>query len=87
MLKFYEKSVAYMQKELPLGNAVLAEAACPHSDNRKKEFIVCQIEYLARVFPKVIDEEKVSQVKGEWRLYQAEDHHNVLKKPSQRVDH
>ena len=34
----------------------------------------------------MIDEEKVSQVKDEWRLYQAEDDHKVLKKPNQRVD-
>ena len=87
MLKFYEKSVAYLQKKLPLDNAVLAKAACLHPDNRKKEFTIRQIEYLAKVFPQVIDEEKVSQVKDEWRLYQAEDDHKVLKKPNQRVDH
>ena len=40
-----------------------------------------------KVFPQVIDEEKVSQVKDEWRLHQAEDDHKVLKKPNQRVDH
>ena len=35
----------------------------------------------------MIDKEKVSQVKDEWRLHQAEDDHKVLKKPNQRVDH
>ena len=33
ILKFYEKSVAYLQKKLPLENAVLAKAACLHTDN------------------------------------------------------
>ena len=65
MLNFFEKSVAYLQKTLPLDSAVLAKAACLHPDNRKKEFTMCQIEYLAKVFPQVIDEEKVSQVKDE----------------------
>ena len=36
MLKFYEKTVAYFQKHLPPDNPVLAKAACPHPDNRKK---------------------------------------------------
>ena len=35
MLKFYEKSLAYLQKKLPLDNAVLAKAAFLHPDNRK----------------------------------------------------
>ena len=87
MLNFFEKSVAYLQKTLPLDSAVLAKAACLHPDNRKKEFTMCQIEYLAKVFPQVIDEEKVSQVKDEWRLYQAEGDHKVLKKANQRGDH
>ena len=65
MLKFYEKSAAYLQKKLPLDNAVLAKTACLHPDNIKKEFTIRQIEYLAKVFPQVIDEEKVSQVKDE----------------------
>ena len=86
MLKFYEKSVAYLQKKLSVDNAVLAKGACLHPDNRKNEFAIRQIEYLAKVFPQVIDKEKVSQVKDEWRLYQAEDDHKVLKKPNQRVD-
>ena len=42
---------------------------------------------MAKVFPQVIDEEKVLQVRDEWRLYQAEYDHKVLKKPNQRVDH
>ena len=87
MLKFYEKSAAYLQKKLPLDNAVLAKTACLHPDNINKEFTIRQIEYLAKVFPQVIDEEKVSQVKDEWRLYQAEGDHKVLKKANQRVDH
>ena len=29
----------------------------------------------------------MSQVKDEWRLYQAEEDHKVLKKPNQSVDH
>ena len=87
MLKFYEESVAYLQKKLPLDNAVLAKAACLQPDNRKKEFTIRQIDYLAKVFPQVIDEEKASQVKDEWRLHQAEDDHKVLKKSNQRVDH
>ena len=33
------------------------------------------------------DEEKVSQFKDEWRLYQAEGDRKVLKKLNQRVDH
>ena len=82
MLKFYEKTVAYFQKHLLLDNAVLAKAACLHPDNRKKEFTMCQIEYLAKVFPQVIDEEKVSQVKDERRLYQTEDNHKVKKTKS-----
>ena len=36
MLKSYERSVAYLQKKLPLDNAILAKAACLHPDNRKK---------------------------------------------------
>ena len=86
MLKFYKKSVVYLQRKLPLDNTVLAKAACLHPDNRKNKFIICQIEYLVKVFPQVIVEKKVSQVKDEWRLYQAEDDHKVLKKPNQRVD-
>ena len=35
----------------------------------------------------MIGEEKVLQVRDEWRLYQAEYDHKVLKKPNQRVDH
>ena len=66
--------------------AVLAKAAFLHPDNTEKEFTICQIEYLAKVFPQVIDEEKVTS-KDEWRLYQAEDDHKVLKKPNQRVDY
>ena len=65
MLKFCEKLAAYLHKTLPLDKAVLAKAACYHLDNRKKEFIIHQIEYLAKVFPQMIDEEKVSQVKDE----------------------
>ena len=42
---------------------------------------------MAKVFPRVIGEEKVLQVRDEWRLYQAEYDHKVLKKPNQRVDH
>ena len=34
----------------------------------------------------MVAEEKVSQVKDKWRLYQAEDEHKVLKKPNQRID-
>ena len=49
--------------------------------------IICQIEHLAKVYPQVIHEKKVSQVKDEWRLYQAEEDHKVLKKPNQSVDH
>ena len=82
MLKLYEKTVAYFQKHLPLDNAVLAKAACLHPDKRKKEFTICHIEYLAKVFPQVIDEEKVSQVKDERRLYQTEDNHKVKKTKS-----
>ena len=52
MLKFYEKSAAYLQKKFPLDNAVLAKAACLHPDNRKKEFTIRQIEYLQRYFHK-----------------------------------
>ena len=66
--------------------AVLAKAAFLHPDNREKEFTICQIEYLAKVFPQVIDEEKVTS-KDEWRLYQAEDDYKVFKKPNQRVDY
>ena len=82
MLKFYEKTVAYFQKHLPPDNAVLAKAACCHPDNRKKEFTICHIEYLAKVFPQVIDEEKVSQVKDEQRLYQTENNHKVKRTKS-----
>ena len=34
MLKFYEKSVAYFQKKLPLDNAVLAKATCLRPEKR-----------------------------------------------------
>ena len=71
-----------MQKKLLLDNAVLAKAACLQPDNRKKEFTIRQIEYPAKVFPQVIDEEKVSQVKDERRLYQTEDNHKVKKTKS-----
>ena len=40
--------------------AVLAKAACLHRDNREKEFTICQIEYQAKVFLQVTDEEKVT---------------------------
>ena len=52
MLKFYEKSVAYLQKKLPLDNAVLAKAACLHPDIRKKNLLYAILNIWQRYFHK-----------------------------------
>ena len=52
MLKFYEKSVAYLQKKLPLDNAVLAKAACLHPDNRKQNLLYAMLNIWQRYFHK-----------------------------------
>ena len=52
MLKFYEKSVAYLQKKLPLDNAVLARAACLHPDIRKKNLLYARLNIWQRYLHK-----------------------------------
>ena len=43
MLKFYKKSVAYLQKKLPLDSALLAKTACLHPDNRKNNLLYARL--------------------------------------------
>ena len=44
MLKFCEKSVAYLQEKLPLDNAVLVKADCLHPDNKKKNLLYVRLD-------------------------------------------
>ena len=50
MLKFYKKSVAYLQKTLPFDSALLAKAACLHPDNRKNNLLYARLNMWQRYF-------------------------------------
>ena len=79
-------SVSFLQKKVPLDNMVLASASCLHPKNRKSKNTVKQAEFLAKQFPHVIDETRISQAKDQWKICQAEDNNKIDANLSQ-VDH
>ena len=64
MEEFFIAVICYFQKKLPLGDKLLLSAGCLHPDNRKNEYTVKNIEYLAKSFPHV-QESEVSIVTDE----------------------
>ena len=68
---FFIAVIYYLQKTLPLGDKLLISAGCLHPENRKNEYIMKNIEYLAKCFPHFVQESEVSVVSHEWKLYQA----------------
>ena len=84
ILQFYLSTVKFLQKKLSFDNMVIAAAACLHPDQRKNQITVRNIEYLAKRFDHVIAEKEVSQIKDEWKLYQADSN---LDETKCRIDH
>ena len=87
MLKFFVSCATFLQRKLPLDNMILVAASCLHPDSRKMQKTVRQIEYLAKMFPHVIEEASISQMKDEWKIYQAEDDNKIVVDTKERVDH
>ena len=68
MKKFSLLLFATSKKKLPLGDEMLLSAGCLHPDNRKNEYTVKNIEYLAKCFLHVVQESEVSIVNDKWKL-------------------
>ena len=63
----------YLLKSLPRKSNVLKDAACLGPLTRKKEWNVQSIGRLALWIPYIIQEQEVSLVKDEWKLYQLKE--------------
>ena len=77
MWDFYLATVTYLQKKLPLTSKVLLSVSCLRPKNRIVEGSMRSIEYLAKVFPHVIKEEQLSQLKDEWLMCQVEPDNEI----------
>ena len=72
MEDFFIVVICCLQKKLPLGDKLLISAACLHPENRKNEYPLKNIKYLAKCFPHFVQQKEVSIVTDEWKLYQVE---------------
>ena len=77
MKEFFIVAICYLKKKRPLGDKLLISTGCFHSDNRKNECTVKNIEYLANCFPQVVEESEVSILTDDWKLYQVENEKNL----------
>ena len=59
MKEFFIAVICYLQKNLPLADKLLISAGCLHPENRKNEYIVKNLECLAKCFLHVVQESEV----------------------------
>ena len=86
MKEFFIAVICYLQKKLSLGDKLLKSAGFLHLDNKKNEYPVKNIKYLAKCFPYIVQESEVSIVNDELKPYQAESEKNLTGQ-DERIDH